>query len=245
MLSIVMPAHNEEGYLAPSVASVVAGLRARGPDFEVVVVENGSRDSTWLDAQELASVYPEVRTVRLEAADYGRALRKGFLAARGDVVVNFDVDLVDLGFLDSSLEAMEDPCLAILVGSKRGPGAEDQRSAGRQLVTMVFSAVLRHGFGLRVSDTHGLKALRRAPLAPLVEACRFGTDIFDTELVLRAERAGLAVREIPVVVADLRPPRTPILTRIPRTLLGLGRLRFALWQEGRASRRSRTGDATP
>ena len=56
----------------------------------------------------------------------------------------------------------------------------------------MFSLVLRHGFGLQVSDTHGVKALRRAPLLPLVEACQFGGDIFDTELILRAERAGLA-----------------------------------------------------
>ena len=119
-----------------------------------------------------------------------------------------------------------------MVGSKRSPGAQDQRPFGRRAVTAVFSAVLRYGFGLQVSDTHGLKALRRAPLLPLVEACQFGGDIFDTELIIRAERAGLAVRELPVSVADQRPPRTPIIRRIPRSLVGLVRLRLAL---GRAS----------
>ncbi len=119
-----------------------------------------------------------------------------------------------------------------MVGSKRGPGAQDQRPVGRRVVTAVFSAVLRHGFGLHVSDTHGIKALRRAPLLPLVEACEFGEDIFDTELIIRAERAGLAVRELPISVADQRPPRTPILRRIPRSLVGLLRLRVAL---GRSS----------
>jgi hypothetical protein len=100
------------------------------------------------------------------------------------------------------------------------------------VVTAVFSAVLRHGFGLRVSDTHGLKAMRRAPLLPLVEACQFGEDIFDTELIIRAERAGLSVRELPVCVTDQRPPRTPIVRRIPRSLLGLLRLRLALRRSG-------------
>ena len=95
-------------------------------------------------------------------------------------------------------------------------------------MTAVFSGVLRYGFGLQVGDTHGVKVLMRAPLLPLVEGCQFGGDIFDTELILRAERAGLTVRELPVSVADQRPPRTPIIRRIPRSLAGLVRLRLAL-----------------
>jgi hypothetical protein len=122
------------------------------------------------------------------------------------------------------------PELAAVVGSKRSPGATDRRSVGRQAITAVFSVVLRLGFGLRVSDTHGLKTLRRIPLQPFVAACQFGADIFDTELILRAERAGLAVTELPVAVADQRPPRTPISRRIPRSLAGLARLRVALWR---------------
>jgi hypothetical protein len=99
------------------------------------------------------------------------------------------------------------------------------------MVTTVFSTALRVGFGLRVSDTHGVKAMRRRPMAPLAEQCRFGQDLFDTELVLRAERAGLGSAEIPVEVVELRPARSSILRRVPRTVLGLGRLRVAFWQE--------------
>ena len=235
-----MPAHNEEAYLAPAVERVVGALRARPGPFEVVVCENGSTDATAQVATELSGAHPEVRVVTLPEADYGRALRAGFLDARGDLVVNFDVDFVDLGFLDAAvaLAGCGDGA-DVVVGSKRGPGAHDQRRAGRKLVTAIFSLVLRQGFGLRVSDTHGLKLLRRAPLVPLVAACRFGEDIFDTELVLRAERAGLIVREIPVIVTDQRPPRTSIARRIPRSLAGLARLRVALWQEDLARRRNR------
>jgi glycosyltransferase involved in cell wall biosynthesis len=220
-----MPAHNEEGYLEGSVRSVVAGLRQRGTDFEVIVVENGSKDATRLEARDLASALPEVRALELDVADYGSALRTGFLDAVGETVVNFDVDLVDLGFMDAALELMADPSVVIVIGSKRSPGSEDRRPAARRIVTWAFAAVLRHGFGLKASDTHGLKALRREPLVPIVERCRSGSDIFDTELVLRTERAGLSLRELPVTVSDLRPPRTAIASRIPRTLIGLG----ALW----------------
>jgi hypothetical protein len=126
---------------------------------------------------------------------------------------------------------------AAVLASKRSHGALDTRPAGRRVVTAAFSFVLRAGFGLRVSDTHGMKVLRRAAMAPIVAQCRFGSDLFDTELILRAERAGLQVEELGVTVRDTRPPRTPITTRIPRSLAGLAKLRLVLWQEGVMGRR--------
>jgi hypothetical protein len=156
----------------------------------------------------------------------------GFLAARGEVAAFFDVDYYDLGFLDRAVALMDaagGP--TVVVGSKRGPGAVDTRPWLRRMVTLVFSTILRVGFGLGVSDTHGMKVLRREPLVPLAEACRFGTDLFDTELILRAERAGLRAGEVPVVVQELRPSRSSIARRIPRTMANLVRLRVALWQE--------------
>jgi glycosyltransferase involved in cell wall biosynthesis len=228
-----MPAHNEQEYLAPAVEHVVGGLRGAGTDFEVIVCQNGSTDATSAIAHRLAAAHPEVVALDLDRADYGAALRHGFLRASGQVVVNFDVDLVDLDFLYAARHRMDATGAVIVVGSKRTEGADDRRPAGRRLVTAVFSAVLRRGFGLRVSDTHGLKLLARQHLGALVGRCRFGDDIFDTELILRAERAGLLVEEIPVQVVDQRPPRTPIVRRIPRSLLGLARLRRALWQERR------------
>ena len=228
MISIVMPAHNEEGYLEPAVKAVVAGLQDRGVDFEIFIAENGSTDNTATDAEQLSQTYSEVSVLRSPVPDYGRALRAGFLAAGGEFVINFDVDFVDLGFLDEALALMSSGAHDIVVGSKRSPGSVDERRVARKTVTAVFSFVLHHGFGLRVSDTHGVKALRRAPLIQLVRTCQFGGDIFDTELIIRAERAGLNVHEVPVAVADQRPPRTPITRRIPRSLFGLIRLRLAL-----------------
>lgn len=224
-----MPAHNEAALLDSSVREVVAGLRARDEAFEVVVVENGSQDETPALAGALAAELDPVRVERLPRADYGRALRTGLLAARGDVVVSFDVDYTDLGFLDASLhrlDAASPP--AIIVGSKRAPGAHDQRSKLRRLVTWAFALVLRVGFGLRVSDTHGMKALARTKVLPVAEACRSDGELFDTELVLRTERAGLGVEELPVTVIERRPSRTSITRRALRTLVGLVRLRVSL-----------------
>jgi glycosyltransferase involved in cell wall biosynthesis len=224
-----MPAHNEEELLGSSVAEVTAGLRERDLSFEVIVVENGSHDDTRAIAEALAAASPEVRLSTLPRADYGRALRTGLVAATGDVVVNFDVDYTDLGFLDASLIRLGEPDPpAIVVGSKRAPDAHDERSWPRRFVTFGFAAVLRVGFGLRVSDTHGMKALDRERVLALAEACRSDGELFDTELILRAERAGLGVEALPVTVSERRPSRTSITRRAGRTLVGLARLRVAL-----------------
>ena len=234
MISVVMPAHDEEAFLAAAVGEVVEGLRGLGDAFEIVVVENGSTDSTAAVATKLAEEYPEVRSLSLEHADYGNALRQGFLVAEGRAVAIFDVDYYDLGFLAHALEVLDKPDgPSIVVGSKRGVGAVDGRAWSRQFVTWVFSTVLHAGFGLKVSDTHGMKVLRRDDVVALVQGSRFGTDLFDTELVIRAERAGMRVAELPVVVEETRPSRTSIARRIPRSIVGLARLRLVLWREGR------------
>ena len=231
-LTVVMPAFNEAEILETSVKTVVEGLRERGDAFEVVIVENGSTDGTNAIADSLATSFPQVRVKHRVTADYGRALRAGLLTAQGDVVVNFDTDFFDLDFLDAAFARVREPNgPAIVVGTKRGEGATDSRAPLRKLATAVFSTVLRVAFGLHVSDTHGIKAMNRAAVEPFARACSFGQDLFDTELILRVERAGLQTAEIPVGVEELRPARTSIARRVPRTLLGLVKLRIALFRD--------------
>ena len=230
-----MPAHNERALLEESVREVSDGLRASGHAFELLVVENGSGDGTRAVAEQLTADVPEMRVHSLAQPDYGRALRTGLLAATGDVVITFDVDYYDLAFLDQAVALVRaaDPA-DVVIASKRAAGARDERPLVRRIVTATFALLLRVGFGLRVTDTHGMKALRRAAVEPIARRCRFGTDLFDTELVLRAERAGLLTVELPARVEERRPSRTSVWRRVPRTLVGLVRLRLALWREARA-----------
>src|SRR4051794_13052005 len=203
MISVVLAAHNEEGFLAATVGHLLDGLRARGQEFEIIVSENGSTDRTHEVADGIAASAPEVRVLSLPDPDYGAALRAGLLDARGEVVVNFDVDYYDLTFLDRALARLgEADHPAVVVGSKRQEGSVDNRAWPRKLVTFGFTTILHVGFGLSVSDTHGMKAMRRADVRAIAEDCRFRTDLFDTELVIRAERAGLPVVDIPVEVTE-------------------------------------------
>ncbi len=236
MLSIILPAFNEAGYLTTAVEHFIEELRATDNQepFEIIVAENGSTDGTRAEADSLAAGHPEVHVVSIPQANYGLALRAGFLASQGDVVTNFDVDFYDLQFMFRAIERIRSGAAdapVIVVASKRGDDSNDTRPLARRLVTGVFSTILRLGFGLKVSDTHGMKSMLRAPLVPYAAACKFGTDLFDTELILRAERAGLHTGEIGVTVVETRPSRTPIWKRVPRSLKGLAKLRIALWRE--------------
>ena len=231
-VSIVMPAHNEEHYLDPAVRELVPGLRAGGHDFEFVVIENGSTDATIEVAERLAQEFDELRLHTLPRADYGLALRTGLLAATGDVVVNFDVDYYDLGFLERALGLIaygRRPCDRRRLQARGGHPGQSLMAASSRHVGLQHAAARR--LRVRVSDTHGMKALVRDRAVVVARACRFDADLFDTELVIRAERLGLGVAELPVTVAERRPSRTSIVGRVVRSIWGLARLRLTLWRE--------------
>ncbi|MHB1783387.1 MAG: glycosyltransferase [Acidimicrobiales bacterium] len=236
LLSVVVPAHNEVSLLGSTVTNLATGLAARSLAAEIIVVENGSRDGTLRLARLLASQIPELRVLSLPTANYGAALAAGFAAARGDVVVNVDVDYYDLAFVDVALEAIRAGRADVVLASKRVAGSRDRRPVVRRVLTLGFVAASRLLIGIKVSDAHGMKALDRAALATVVAACVMRGSLFDVEMVLRAERAGLVTAEIPAVVAERRPPRTPVWRRGVESLAGLIVLRLRLGAEARRRR---------
>ncbi|MBT8199652.1 MAG: glycosyltransferase family 2 protein, partial [Acidimicrobiia bacterium] len=113
----------------------------------------------------------------------------------------------------------------IVLASKRDPEAEDHRTLLRRLGTRFFNLILRSGFRSGVTDTHGMKAIRRSVIVDITPSVISTQDLFDTELILRAERAGARIVEVPAVVVEIRPARSSFVKRIPRTLVGLVRLK--------------------
>jgi glycosyltransferase involved in cell wall biosynthesis len=235
LLSIVVPVHNEAEFLPIGLPGLFDAVDQVGSVVEVIVVENGSTDGSSDVARELIAGRSG-RLEQLAEADYGAALRHGFLRAEGEWIVNVDVDYYSAAFFRSVVDHAGDADLVI--GSKRDPGSDDRRPLLRRAGTRVFNLLLRCMFGSGVSDTHGMKGFRRSAVAPLVVEVVSRKDLFDTELVLRAERAGLRIVEVPVVVEELRPARSSFVKRVPRTLTGLWAIRRVLPRAGgSASRR--------
>jgi hypothetical protein len=82
--------------------------------------------------------------------------------------------------------------------------------------------------GYRGTDTHGRKAFRRDPLVPLVKRCVVDGEVFDSELVVRAYRAALDVREMPVLDAARGGPSARLLARLPSIIWNLAELTWAI-----------------
>ncbi len=221
-VAVVIPVHNEADYLPPAIERLFAELAAVDADVSVVIAENGSTDGTAGVVKKLMPSHPGLSVLELPKADYGAAMRAGFLAAESDWVVNFDIDYFSGDFLATALRCDD---ADIVLASKRAPGSEDRRSRFRRLATWGFNILLTVLFRSRVSDTHGMKALRRTVVADVAPSVVSTTDLFDTELVLRAERAGYRIVEVPVTVEEQRVSKSRLWRRIPRTLRGLWRIR--------------------
>jgi len=240
--SVVLPAHNEAELIAPVLDELAQELRRRREPFELIVVENGSTDGTAAILAGLEGAIPELRTVSLAEADYGRAIAKGFQLATAPIVAHFDVDYYDFGFLDDAVRLIDDGSAGIVLASKRAPGADDRRPLQRRLLTAGFTLAMRVVLQTPITDAHGMKVLSRAECAPAAASCQMTGALYDIELVLRASADGVRVVELPATVSELRPPRTPVWRRGMQSGLGLLQLRSLLRRERRSLRR-RTGSS--
>jgi len=94
--------------------------------------------------------------------------------------------------------------------------------------SIVINSMLRVAVGFKGTDTHGLKAFRKSALAPIAARCVVDKDLFASELVIRAEREGVSMREIPVRVKEKREPSVHLFKRVPNVLKNLAKLTIAL-----------------
>jgi glycosyltransferase involved in cell wall biosynthesis len=231
-ISIVIPVYNEEAILRAAVVDLIDRLSVLPWSYELVIAENGSTDRTVEVAAKLGVRFDQLVCRRTEDPNYGKALREGILHARGDIVLCDEIDLCDTDFYERALAVLQDPSVDFVVGSKVMEGASDERPFFRRLGTIVINSLLRATLGFQGSDTHGLKAFRREPVQPIARACLVERDLFASELVIRAERAGLGMREIPVRVLEKRPPTIGLVRRVPNVLKSLAKLIIAIRIKG-------------
>jgi glycosyltransferase involved in cell wall biosynthesis len=196
-LSYFFPAHNEEANLAALVAEALESLPALARVFEIVVVDDGSRDETPAIADRLAAEHPDlVRVVHHPTnLGYGVALRSGFRAARYDLVAFTDGDrqfkVADLGRLTARLTQGDDPDVVAGYRIKRAdPLVRTIYARAYRLANRIF-------FGLRVRDVDcACKVFRRSSLVGLrVES---GGAFFSAELLIKLRASGRTVVEVGV-----------------------------------------------
>jgi glycosyltransferase involved in cell wall biosynthesis len=196
-LSYFFPAHNEEANLGALVAEALLELPKLAGEFEIVIVNDGSRDRTREIADELAASHPGVIRVVHHATNqgYGAALRTGFRAARHDPVAYTDGDrqfkLADLGRLTARLAGADHPDVVVGYRIRRAdPIVRTLYARLYRLANLLF-------YGLRVRDVDcACKLFRRDALAGIrVES---GGAFFSAELLIKLRRRGRRVVEVGV-----------------------------------------------
>jgi len=224
-VSIVIPVYNEEAIIYAPVAGLTERLdRYFDMTYELIITENGSKDRTIEIAQQLHERRPQMRIIHSDEPNYGKALKRGILAARGDVVICDEIDLCDTDFYRRALTCIQDQEYDLVVGSKAMEGARDRRPFTRRLATNVLNGMLRVSLALTGTDTHGLKAFKRERLLPIIKKCVVDKDLFASEFVIRTHRSDHRWIEIPVELEELRAPSVKLLKRVPNVLKGIGRL---------------------
>lgn len=229
--------HNEGQVLEANTRLLVQYLSGALQSYEVILVENGSQDETLAIARGLAGALDHVRVLELPEPSLGGALKLGVAEASHDKVVFFPMDLsVDLGFIPLSVESLDD--FDVVVGSKRmGPGL-DHRPLQRRLLSRGFHGLVRGLFRTGLTDTTCVKAFRRSRVLGVFKEVPSSSRVFDTEVMLAAQRDGLRVEELPVEVEESRPSRQPLGAKAGSKLRDLVSLRIdvlAFWFGGVAA----------
>jgi glycosyltransferase involved in cell wall biosynthesis len=227
-VSIVIPVYNEARILHAAVVDLRERLKDFGFVYEILLSENGSRDRTVEIGRELSSRYPEVQIESLGEPNYGKALKAGILRARGEFVICDEIDLCLTDFYRVALDMLERNECEMVIGSKLLAGADDDRPFSRHAASIFYNGLLRATLGFKGTDTHGIKAFRRTALLDTVRACLVDKDVFASELVIRAERAGVRVQEVPIQLTEIRPPSVNLLKRVPNVIKNVGKLFIAI-----------------
>jgi glycosyltransferase involved in cell wall biosynthesis len=225
-ITVVIPVHNEASFLPGALPRLFDELETVDAEISVLVVENGSTDRTADLVREAMASFPQLKLLQLRTPDYGAAMRDGFLQATTEWVANFDIDYFSGEFLTEALATGE--TADIVLASKRVEGSDDQRSNTRRFATWTFNQILKFALSSGVSDTHGMKLVRKNVVDDIAPHVISTTDLFDTELVVRAERAGYRIVELPASVIELRESKSNLVKRVPRTLKGVWRIRRSL-----------------
>lgn len=192
-LSVILPAHNEEAMIAQTLYDVIQALTTMVEDFEIIVVNDGSKDRTGLIVGELATVYPRVRLLTHPANQgYGAALVTGFEAVTKDLVFFMDADgQFDIRDLERFFPLVED-CDAVL-----GYRVDRQDTWMRKLNAWGWKMLVRAVFGLRVRDVDCAFKLYRADFFRTHRLETRGAMI-NTEILYKLTRAGYVYREVGV-----------------------------------------------
>ncbi len=235
--SLIIPAHNEEHRLPPTLRTVDAFLARQPFTSEILVVENGSQDFTAVVTEAYAAEHPRVRLIRESRRGKGLAVRRGMLEASGEYRFICDADLSMpieevLKFLPPQLEQYE-----VALGSREAPGARRYNEpAYRHLMGRVFSTLVKALAMPGFEDTQcGFKCFRREAALDIFGVQRLDGMSFDVEALYIARKRGYRIVEVPIDWYFMAESRVRLIQDSLRMLSDILTIRRN-WRDGKYAR---------
>jgi glycosyltransferase involved in cell wall biosynthesis len=226
-VTAILPVYNDRSSLGKAIPRSLEALSRITSSFELVVAEDGSTDGSAEYVREQAQHDARVRLVHSdERQGRGRALTRVMMGeARGDIVCYYDVDLAtDMDHLTELIQSIRDG-FDVATGSRLLPESRVMRSGKREIPSRVYNGLVRVVLGSTLHDHQcGFKSFRRDRVLPLLRSVRATHWFWDTEVLVRAQKKRLRVREFPV-----RWQEGEGTTVRMKDVFSMGRAIFGLW----------------
>ena len=235
LVTVIVPAYNEAGTIAATLAEIGAYFGSKTYDHEIIVAADGD-DGTRELVGALAAANPRLRVIGTpERRGKGRGVREGVARARGDVIGFVDADdktpITEFNAFESLLQGGD---ADIVIGSRGLPGSRVERPQPlyRRLGSKGFAVVMHVIVGLpNITDTQcGFKFMTRQAALDVFGRQRIDGYMFDVELLYLAARAGYRVAEVPVRWRDDGDSRLRLVRGNIRNVVDLLRIRFGRYK---------------
>ncbi|MCK5218363.1 glycosyltransferase [bacterium] len=201
--SVIMPAYNEARHLAGNVEETIAVMESLGEGYEIIVVDDCSRDNTAEILRTISRRHAGVKPVFLkENQGKGHAQSAGFMQSQGAYVFFLDADLeLHPRQFKRFLEIMQQEQADVVIGSKRHPQSVLEYPWRRRLMSGVYFCLVKIMFGLPLRDTQtGMKLFQRQVLSRAFPKILVKKYAFDLELLVLLHYQGCRIAEAPVQV---------------------------------------------
>ncbi len=214
--SVLIPVLNEETIIVRNVQRLIKFLQTLSSPYEIIIVDNGSNDSTPSKGKFLEEKHPGIiRFLKIdEKGAVGWAFRKGVLSAKYDKIISLDMDLsIDLKmFIPRCLKLLDRN--SIVVGSKLMKGSFQERPLLRKFAGGLFIVLSRLLLSLQFSDySMSAKGYRRADIIGDMEKIDRGSS-YVIELIYLAKKRNLKTAQIPVHCFDGRSSKFTFVTEV-------------------------------
>jgi len=200
-VSVVVPVYNQKDKLEGCVLAIQRSLGdANIKDYEIIIAEDGSKDGSYEEALRIWRKYPFVKVSHVNRkSGRGNAVCRGFTEATGEIVAYIDADqATETSHLAALIDAARKTGIA--TGSRYLRSSAASRRVRRLFFSQVFNWLVRVILNSKVSDHQcGFKAFRKGVAKDLCVRTKEKHWLWDTEVLVLAQRQGLVVSEIPVV----------------------------------------------